>query len=85
MLETMVGVLSLLSTWRFCVVLLGAVVGYFVLMDAVPVGILRIMGFACSVVVGAWLGSIWQRRHERLAGCAGCSRLTRALDPKETS
>jgi hypothetical protein len=67
MLEMIVGLLSLLSTWRFCVVLLGAVVGYFMLMDMVPVGILRAVGFACSVVVGASLGGIWQHRHERNA------------------
>jgi hypothetical protein len=55
MLETMVGLLSLLSTWRFCVVLLGAVVGYFVLMDAVPVGIPRVM-VSC---VQRWLERGW--------------------------
>jgi hypothetical protein len=68
MLEALVGVLSLLSTWRFCIVLLGAVVGYFILMDAVQSGVLRVIGFACSMLVGVWFGSIWQRRHERVAG-----------------
>ncbi len=68
MLDMVVGLLSLLSTWRFCVVLLGAVVGYFILMDAVPVGIPRVIGLACSAIVGAWLGSIWQHRHERVTG-----------------
>lgn len=66
-LDMMVGLLGLISTWRFCVVLVGAVLSYFVLMDAIPVGIFRVIGLACSVVMGAWLGSIWQRRHERLA------------------
>jgi hypothetical protein len=65
-LEMIVGLFSLISTWRFCVVLLGAVAGYFVLMEAIPVGILRVIGLVCFVVVGAWLGSISQRRHERL-------------------
>jgi hypothetical protein len=65
--EILVGLVSLISTWRFCAVLVGAVASYFVLMDAIPVGIPRVIGVACSVVVGAWLGSIWQRRHERLA------------------
>ena len=66
-LEGIVSLVALISTWRFCVVLVGAVVSYFVLMDVIPVGILRVIGLACAVVVGAWLGSIWQRRHERLA------------------
>lgn len=66
-LEIVVGLVSLISTWRFCAVLVGAVVSYFVLMDVIPVGMPRVIGVACSVVVGAWLGSIWQRRHERLA------------------
>jgi hypothetical protein len=65
-MDMMVGLVSLISTWRFCVVLVGAVVSYWVLMDAVPVGIFRVIGLACSVAVGTWLGSIWQRRHERL-------------------
>ena len=67
MLETIVAVMSILSTWRFCVVLLGAVVGYLAVMDTVPVGILRVLGLACSLVLGTWLGSIWQRRHERVS------------------
>jgi hypothetical protein len=66
-LDMIAGLLGLISTWRFCVVLLGVVVSYLVLMDVVPVGILRVTGFACSVVVGAWCGGMWQRRHERLA------------------
>ena len=64
-LDMMVGLLGLISAWRFCVVLVGAVVSYLVLMDAVPVGIFRVIGLACSIVAGAWWGSIWQRRHER--------------------
>ena len=66
-LDMMVGLLGLISTWRFCVVLVGAVLSYFVLMDAILVGIFRVIGLACSVVICAWLGTIWQRRHERLA------------------
>jgi hypothetical protein len=66
-LDMIAGLLGLISTWRFCVVLVGAVVSYFFMMDAVPVGILRVAGLACSVIVGAWCGGIWQRRHERLA------------------
>ena len=66
-LDMIAGLLGLISTWRFCVVLAGAVVSYFFLMDAVPVGILRVTGLACTVTVGAWCGGIWQRRHERLA------------------
>jgi hypothetical protein len=65
-LEIIVGLVSLISTWRFCAVLVGAVGSYFILMEAIPVGIPRVIGLACSVVAGAWLGSIWQRRHERL-------------------
>ena len=57
-LETMVALVSLISTWRFCAVLVLTIVSYFVLMDAIPVGILRVMGLACSVVVGAcWAAS----------------------------
>jgi hypothetical protein len=66
-LDMIVALLGLISTWRVCVVLVGAVVSYFFLMDSVPVGILRVTGLGCSVIVGAWCGGIWQRRHERRA------------------
>ena len=65
MLEVIFAILNLLSTWRFCVVLFCGVTCYFALViDAVPVGMPRIVGLLCAVAIASLLGGLWQRNHE---------------------
>ena len=65
MLQVMFAILNLLTTWRFCVVLFCAVACYFVLViDAVPVGMPRVLGLVCTVAIASVLGGLWQRSHE---------------------
>jgi hypothetical protein len=72
MLEMIFGILNLLTTWRFCVVLFAFVASYFVLVvDAIPVGMPRVLGLLCSAAVGSLLGGVWQRRHEQALGVSG--------------
>ena len=65
MLEVIFAILSLLTTWRFCVVLFCAVACYFALViDALPVGMPRVVGLLCTVALASLLGGLWQRSHE---------------------
>lgn len=65
MLDVIIALFSLVSTWRFCVVVTGAAVAAFAVADAMPDGVLRPLGLTCILVTGAILGAIWQRSYER--------------------
>jgi len=67
-LEAIVGMLNLVSTWRFFVVLVAVVGAFFAFAENVAAGLPRVFALAASVVVGVGLGRVWQRRHDRAKG-----------------
>lgn len=72
MLEVMLAILDFLTTWRFCVALFCAITCYFALViDAVPVGMPRVLGLVCTVAIASMLGGLWQRRHEHTLRVSG--------------
>jgi len=61
----LLGLLNLLSTWRFVACVLASVALFATAFAWLPVGSVRVVTLVASTVLGVGIGAIWQTRHER--------------------